>query len=737
MARDVELSYLSHPGKKLTKHLRRIEAFADDGTFRRVARYHDVGKCLESFQRYIRHEIARAEPHAKVSAVAYLLANECLQDKAQEAFFGYCAVLCHHTALKSKATLCDDLFNAFEDYKWREIERQYKELYDESDVRGFWNVKEWDEGVPEEWAELFDDLKGDVDDYVTFKLLYSRLLFADKYEAVFGQTPQNRPLALSLESLEAYKRAKGFDPDSFRSRAAKEIVNNYRRTLERVVHITAPTGVGKTLASLELALEIAHRKKMHRIIYAIPFTSIIDQTVAIFSEIFPGEITPHHYRVDFSKFTDDEEEHNDYDRVKYLVQSWHKPFIVTTFYQLFFALFGDKNSDNVRFQGLHKSVVVIDEVQAIPFGLWKVMQEMFEALAERLDCVFVLMSATMPVVAPNAPELAKKEDLFASQNRYELRPLALQGENETVRLESLAEAIITQAQTGRSILCVVNTIKNAKRLYALLRTKGLDESLYCLNSYMLPENRQKVLKALREKGSNRVKGKVLVSTQVIEAGVDLDFDLGFRELAPLSSIIQSAGRVNREGKRDADKSSVWVFDTLGYEIYDAVLMSATRNELFAYLEKEGLLPEREILGFVEHFFAKLDETLSDRFRIKEAIERYDFEKLGRAVTEAFGGTDDFTESIAIGVDVSVLEAEYFTKAEALDKWALKSFKEQAYKGMVDKIVNIKKKDLQRCGANPSYSALFGLYYFPQAEGVYSQETGFLIEQERSDEDVFD
>ncbi len=735
MARDVELNYLSHPGKKLTKHLRCIETFADDEAFCRVARYHDVGKCLESFQRYIRHEVARAEPHAKISAVAYLLSNELSCEKAQEVFWGYCAVLCHHTALKSKATLCDDLFNAFEDYKWREVARQYHELYEKADIRRFWALHTWDEEVLEEWADLFDCLKGDIEGYVAFKLLYSRLLFADKYEAAFSQSPQNKPIGLSLASLEAYKRAKGFEPVSFRSQAAKRIVENYRRSPEKVVRITAPTGVGKTLASLELALEIANNKKMHRIIYAIPFTGIIDQTVTIFSEIFPKEITPHHYRVDFSML--DEEAHNDYDRIKYLVQSWHKPFIVTTFYQLFFALFGDKNSDNVRFQGLYKSVVVLDEVQAIPFGLWKVMQEMFEVLAKRLDCVFVLMSATMPVVAPNAPELAEKEELFASQNRYELRLLAMQGEDETAHLESLAKAVITQAQTGQSVLCVLNTIKNAKRLYALLRAKGVEENLFCLNSYMLPKDRQRVLKALREKGSNRVKGKVLISTQVIEAGVDLDFDVGFRELAPLSSIIQSAGRVNREGQRDVWQSTVWVFDTLGYEIYDEVLMSATRNELFAYLEKEKLLQEREILGFVERFFAKLDISLSDRFGIKEAIERYDFEVLGKKVTEAFGGNDDYTESVAIGVDVVVLEEEYFAKTHEFDKWALKSLKEQSYKRMVDKIVNIKKRDLQGYGAEPSYSTLFGIYYFPQAEGVYSQATGFLIEQERSDDDAFD
>jgi len=220
VARDVELSYLSHPGKKLTKHLRRIEAFADDEAFCRVVRYHDVGKCLESFQRYIRHEVAHAEPHAKISAVAYLLSNELSCEKAQKVFWGYCAVLCHHTALKSKATLCDDLFNAFEDYKWREVERQYNELYEKADVRRFWALRAWDVEALEKWADRFDYLKGDIEGYVAFKLLHSRLLFADKYEAAFSQSPQNKPFGLSLASLEAYKRAKGFDPASFPRRFA-------------------------------------------------------------------------------------------------------------------------------------------------------------------------------------------------------------------------------------------------------------------------------------------------------------------------------------------------------------------------------------------------------------------------------------------------------------------------------------------------------------------------------------
>ena len=421
-----------------------------------------------------------------------------------------------------------------------------------------------------------------------------------------------------------------------------------------------------------------------------------------------------------------------------MVESWSHSFIVSTFYQLFFAIFSENNSDNVKLQSLRNSVIVLDEVQAIPFELWKVLQPLFDTLAKKLDAVFILMSATMPIVTNTAKELAPKEQLFQKKNRYRIGYLRLEVENEDERLQMLSQQILKMAKSGdgsSSILCVVNTIKNSKRLYHLLANVLDKETLYVLNSYMLPKDREATIEALREPNSNRVKGKILISTQVIEAGVDLDFDIGLRELSPLSSIVQTAGRVNREGKRE--QAEVLVFDTLGFQIYDSVLMNATEHYLKETLERKESIEEANILTYVENFFKTLDIRLSDRKEILKAIESFDFHKIGQAVREIFRTESDYTDSIALGIDLKDEESKYFEKSQTLNQWELKSYKEQRFKAFASSVINIKRKDLEMLGMNVQKSDIFGLYYVDYLDGIYDSKTGFLIAEEQDSLLAFD
>ncbi len=728
----MELSeILSHPGKRLIDHIGRIEAFDGDRLFILAAKFHDLGKCTESFQCYIRNKSDSADPHAGVSALAFLLANaDRLSSK--ELLMISDAIFSHHTPLKSRKKLAETL-SVQMGWSWNLWQRQYAELLANEEVERWWNLPRMNEELLEDLGFDFNELRMGLEDFIHQKLLYSKLIFADKYEAITSKTFHPPALKCSVEDLEHYKKKKGFDTKSFRSKAAHHIVRHWKEDPQRVVTITAPTGAGKTLASLELALTIAKKEGKKRIIYAIPFTSIIDQTVAIFSEISSGGVTAHHYRVAYPEM--DEEGHNDYDRIKYLVESWSHPFIVTTFYQLFFALFSEHNSDNIKFQSLRNSVVVLDEVQAIPFELWKVMQQLFEPLAKILDTVFVLMSATMPIVVRNVPELANKKMLFRSKNRYILKWIDLKESDEERKLEELAREVIDAADRGRSVLCVVNTIKNAKRLFGRLKEDIEEERLYALNSYMLPVDREKTLSALRTKTSNRVEEKVLISTQVVEAGVDLDFDIGFRELAPLSSIIQTAGRVNREGMRG--QAEVKIFNRLGYEIYDSSLMSATRNHLLAALRKCNGIEEQQILKLVESFFATLDLILSDRYEILKAIEKFDFPKIGDALRKIFRLEDDYTDSVVLGVDLREMERRYFELEKELGRWELKHAKEKMFKSFLPHILNIKKRDIAKSGVVFKKSNLFGLLYLEEYHGIYSEKTGFLIEEEQGIEGVFE
>lgn len=729
----MELAYLSHPNKRLVDHIERIVAFDTDELFQTSAKFHDLGKVCDKFQRYIKKEITSSDPHSAVSAIVFLI-NRYNEFDLKSKLFIFNAIRSHHGSLASKKYLRDMLLDD-DSRELRLCQEQLKEILNKRDVCNYFEIDSDDMDIIEEFGFEIEDLCFDMDDYITQKLLYSKLIFADKYEAITSHTFTPKDFNYPLTSLHTYKKEQlRFDRE--RTEIVQTILENYQKNPNSHLYtLTAPTGIGKTLISLELALRIAEKKGKNRVIYTIPFTSIIDQTATIFDRIFPNQITKHHHKVDFKE---DGENHYDYDRIKYLVESWSHSFIVSTFYQLFFAIFSENNSDNVKLQSLRNSVIVLDEVQAIPFELWKVLQPLFDTLAKKLDAVFILMSATMPIVTNTAKELAPKEQLFQKKNRYRIGYLRLEVENEDERLQMLSQQILKMAKSGdgsSSILCVVNTIKNSKRLYHLLANVLDKETLYVLNSYMLPKDREATIEALREPNSNRVKGKILISTQVIEAGVDLDFDIGLRELSPLSSIVQTAGRVNREGKRE--QAEVLVFDTLGFQIYDSVLMNATEHYLKETLERKESIEEANILTYVENFFKTLDIRLSDRKEILKAIESFDFHKIGQAVREIFRTESDYTDSIALGIDLKDEESKYFEKSQTLNQWELKSYKEQRFKAFASSVINIKRKDLEMLGMNVQKSDIFGLYYVDYLDGIYDSKTGFLIAEEQDSLLAFD
>ena len=725
----MELNYFSHPNKLLSEHIANIEAFCSDELFCLAAHFHDLGKVSDSFQRYIRGESSSAQPHALASALAFVMEYYGKLD-TKKLFFVFNAIRSHHGALASKKYVADLLIDDMNIGVGKAIE-QLREIYTKEDVRSYFALSRVDENLIEEFGFDVDECSFGFEEYINQKLLFSRLIFADKFEAITSAPFVPKPFFYPLENLYNFKKT--LPKNEERAQAAKAIWRNYEANYTADIYtITAPTGIGKTLISLELALRIAKDRGKNRVIYTIPFTSIIDQTAAIFEIIFPGRITKHHHRVEFGE---DEERFNDYDRIKYLVESWAEPFILSTFYQLFFALLSEANSDNIKFQSLHNAVIILDEVQAIPFELWKVLQPLFPLLAKKLGSVFILMSATMPIVTKDAVELAPKEALYVKKNRYKLNWLDLPLEETETKIAALAEHILDLAQNGESVVCIVNTIKNSKLLYRQLESFIESEKLFLLNSYMLPHDREATIEALCEPGTNQVKGKILISTQVIEAGVDLDFDVGLRELAPLSSIIQTAGRVNREGKKE--QATLYIFDTLGYEIYDSVLMDATKRYLVAKLQSGETIQEKEILHHIEKFFTSLDLQLSDRHKILELIKKFDFMTIGKAVRELFKEEASFTHSVVLGVDLAREEERYFEQAKVLDKWELKSYKERQLKALAPSILNIKEKDLQSLGINIPKSEVFGLYYIENIDGVYDPKRGFLISEEHELLDAFE
>ncbi|KIM03961.1 MAG: hypothetical protein KN64_09560 [Sulfurovum sp. AS07-7] len=719
------MNCLSHPGKPLSSHLENIAAFdPGDELFVLAAKFHDLGKTTDSFQKYIRGEAKSGEPHAFVSGALFLIQFSKKLD-AKSLFFVLNAIVSHHGALKPAKNIFDDILPG---EKYNLAKKQSDEIAKKPEILQYFELSNFDFKELEDFEFDNNTLKPilfTIDDYIRQKELFSKLIFADKYEAIFSTTPIKSDATYPLKNLYDFKAT--LSKNEKRDKARQSVFEAFDKNQnENIYLLTAPTGIGKTLLSLELALKIKEQRALNRVVYTIPFTSIIDQTVSIFEAIYPAQITKHHHKAEYKTTNDDAM--NDYDRLKFITESWSEPFIVSTFYQLFFALFSNNNADNVKFQSLRNSVVVMDEVQAIPHQLWSVMREMFDALSKKLNTVFVLMSATMPIITNGGCQLADKEAFFEFQNRYRLGFVEFASVSEDEKINELKGLIKAKYEEGKSVLCVVNTIKNSKRLFKALKDE-LGENVFCLNSYMLGGDRDETIKSLKEPNSNLVQNKILISTQVIEAGVDLDFDVGFRELSPLSSIIQTAGRVNREGAKE--QADVFVFDTLGFEIYDRLLMTETKKHLTDTLSSQSI-EEQNILGYIESYFRAVGDCLGDSKDIAKAIEKFDFKKIDEAVNEIFKTENESVVSVAIGVDLSEYEEEYFEYFKNMSKWELKSYKEQKFKELEKYIINVKKKDLEKLYFDVPRSEIFGIAYINTLEDIYSPQSGFLIEEERED-----
>jgi CRISPR-associated endonuclease/helicase Cas3 len=306
--------------------------------------------------------------------------------------------------------------------------------------------------------------------------------------------------------------------------------------------LTVPTGGGKTLSSLNFALRhaLAHGKR--RIIYVIPFTSIIEQNAAVFRNLLSplGEnvIIEHHSNLA------PEQEENQSTTSRLASENWDAPIIVTTAVQFYESLFAAKTSRSRKLHNIANAIVILDEAQCLPIQYLKPCLRVLEELSIRYHTTIVLCTATQPAVAkssdfpigfPNSTEIIHDTDsLFQTLSRVEV----------TYRGSLSDQTIASELAAARQTLCIVNTRKHARALFELLPPS---EENFHLSTLMCPQHRLKVLSTVRKRLTEKLPVR-LISTQLIEAGVDIDFPIVYRSMAGLDSIAQAAGRCNREGK---------------------------------------------------------------------------------------------------------------------------------------------------------------------------------------------
>lgn len=322
-----------------------------------------------------------------------------------------------------------------------------------------------------------------------------------------------------------------------------------------IFSLTVPTGGGKTLASLGFALEHARRHDKSRIIYAIPFTSIIEQNAGVFRQ-FLGEnaVLEHHSSLDVDPGAENAGS-------RLAAENWDAPLIVTTNVQLFESLFASRTSRCRKLHNLVNSIVILDEAQQIPRDFHEPITRVMKQMSEHFGVTWVLCTATQP-------DLGKQMDPFGGvlhnglDNVREiiLKPAELADQLKRVDIEMPSdpdkktswESLAHQLEGEECVLVIVNKRQDARALYGLLPGEG---ETFHLSANMCAEHRSVILRDIRRKLAERQAGSKqplrVVSTQLIEAGVDVDFPVVYRAMAGLDSIAQAAGRCNREGRLPA------------------------------------------------------------------------------------------------------------------------------------------------------------------------------------------
>jgi len=679
----------SHPGIPLKKHLEEVkdlslryfnqkslnfsvtskEEVVD--VVKIIAYAHDFGKCTSYFQNLLKHGQKNANTHhSLISALfGYVILQKIYGRESIWPEIGLVVIRCHHGSLKSpgepfsmfKNSIYEQFHDLNQESRKEKIVDIYRNLFtshsltletifDDLAIK----IEEFREDYRNEFERQFANNwrnkklshEERIEAFLLCNLLFSLLIDSDKKCA--GKYDIDRfddaeePI-IDINEFIDFKRSK--EPEKFnlenplnkkRSEFYSEVVEHPGISRDKKIYtITAPTGIGKTFTAFGLAFRL--RKMLpgnRKIIYSLPFTSIIDQNYSEIETVMewsmgeklkskPGVyIFKHHH---LSSVLLESNENNDsnhsidfssYIKNQILHESWDSGIVISTFVQLFESLIGVRNKWLKKFHNITNGVIILDEIQNLPPEYHKLIGEIFQILAERFDTYIIFMTATQPNIidAEKATSLVDTEKYFNHEifNRVNVSLLN--------NLESLShEDILNHVENNHhedSFLFVCNTKRCTIELFNNISAIAPEEAVcICLTTLQTPRDREKWIKIVENKLVED-RQVICISTQLIEAGVDLSFPVVYRDLGPLDSIIQVAGRCNRHGEM-ADKGQLYVTSLINdnnneyaTRVYDSKLINATKSLL---LEKGNIFDSSDFLNMSRQYFKRFDfEYLSKR-----------------------------------------------------------------------------------------------------------------------------
>lgn len=496
---------------------------------------HDIGKYSKEFQRRLRGENLSVNH-------AYAGALEALSEygKAAGKIIAY-AVAGHHAGLPDGAELLKIGLTELCDYAAYAREITLPELSEKT-------------AAITPASGSLEDIGLCISFFIRF--LYSCLVDSDFLDTERAMQQERFDARGGYANIKELNRRFGRRLQARFSGAPETPLNMWRRKVRSdceaaarqspgLFTLTVPTGGGKTLSSLAFALGHAAHNDMKRVIYAIPYTSIIEQTARQFKEMLDSDNVLEHH----SSFNPPDDEHEAL-RQHLSAENWDAPVIVTTNVQFFESLFSNRSSRCRKLHNIANSVIILDEAQMLPKDYLLPCLRCLKELIINYKCSVVLCTATQPAIARH---IAYESTEIVSD------PVSLYNSLRRTQVEFIGkvtqEALAAQLKSCPQVLCIVNTRGQAASLTGLMDG---EEGLYHLSTRMYPKHRARVLEKIRRALAEQAPCRV-VSTQLVECGVDVDFPTVYREMAGLDSIAQAAGRCNREGRQPVGR--VLVFES--------------------------------------------------------------------------------------------------------------------------------------------------------------------------------
>jgi len=618
-----------------------------------IVEFHDLGKYTSYFQNYLLQTgniDSKLKQHAKFGG--YAAYHQLNNDNGKISLIALLLIFRHHNNLIAPDDLAglieSDAERVFVEQR-KDVEKTISDIEQELELSNLSEILHFPEARQIRKAcKIWVKKDQNIEDYFLINYLFSLLIEADKLDAsetpLYSLTPTASDwvdirFSKPAKDLTGFGNLSGLSNNELRNLCRAEVVSHIEADDildQKIFTLTAPTGIGKTMTALDFSLKLKSKirekeKREAQIIYALPFINIIEQALDEYEQTLPNynlRILGHYQFADVFGIQSDSDEENYHQKLMKL-DTWQGDVVITSFVQFFETLISNRNKLLKKFNHFAGSIIILDEVQTLRLDQMPLLGAVLFYLAKFLNARIILMTATKPKIFELAEhEILNSEDeqvqplelltnhdkIFSLFERTSIRPLLhlLQGEKDEKSVEFVRNLFSENWISDQSCLIVCNTVNRSievrNEIEKYLSDQHFENPVFYLSTNIIPADRLERIQQIKNSIKND-EAPILVATQVVEAGVDLDFNMGFRDLGPIDSIIQVAGRINRSNKRKQANEPLYI---VNFGECQKIYGQLTYQQASKALEGKENIPESDYLQLINRYFDYISERSSFR-----------------------------------------------------------------------------------------------------------------------------